>query len=127
MKKPLAVFISVFILITIFGYTLMLSNKQPVNNIISITEDDGSVIGSSNKPVTLDELSKHSSSEGCWIMIEGNIYDMTDYISKHPGKGKILEGCGKDATELFKGGGGHIHSQAARLILRDYQIGTQSN
>ena len=37
-----------------------------------------------------------------WIICTGKVYDVTDYISKHPGgRATIMEGVGKDATNMF--------------------------
>lgn len=33
--------------------------------------------------------------------MQGVVYDITNYISKHPGGKIILDGAGKDATGLF--------------------------
>lgn len=35
------------------------------------------------------------------MAIEGKVYDVTSYVSRHPGGKAILNGCGKDATVLF--------------------------
>lgn len=36
-----------------------------------------------------------------WTVIDGDIYDITNYAPKHPGGKKILRGNRKDATEMF--------------------------
>ncbi|MEM4260983.1 MAG: cytochrome b5-like heme/steroid binding domain-containing protein [Candidatus Woesearchaeota archaeon] len=60
-------------------------------------------------------------------MVNGKVYDVTNYIkmNKHPGGKIIIEGCGKDATELFntKGGRGEGHSEKAWNFLENYYIG----
>ena len=35
------------------------------------------------------------------MCVQGVVYDITDYIAKHPGGKIIMEGAGKDATNLF--------------------------
>lgn len=84
----------------------------------------------SNK-YSLDEVSKHSVKEDCWLAIEGKVYDATPYISSgfHPGKAAILEGCGKDATSLFNTrpmGSKTPHSSLARKVMATFRIGDLS-
>jgi len=52
--------------------------------------------------VTTSELSRHNTDSDVWIAIQGRVYDISQYISFHPGgKYQILRGKGIDATELF--------------------------
>ena len=38
----------------------------------------------------------------CWTAIGGNVYDLTSWITQHPGgQGAILSLCGKDGTAAF--------------------------
>lgn len=81
-----------------------------------------------NKSYTLTEIAKHSTKDDCWFAIEDKVYDATPFIAsqKHPGGAAILEGCGKDATELFNTrpmGSGTPHSDNARDNLSNFYIG----
>ncbi|PIN99687.1 hypothetical protein COT72_05425 [archaeon CG10_big_fil_rev_8_21_14_0_10_43_11] len=74
-----------------------------------------------------NEVAVHNSVQDCWMIINQNVYDVTAYVSAHPGGPTILDGCGIDATELFEtrpSGSGTPHSQGARNILARYFIGT---
>lgn len=78
---------------------------------------------------TLADIAKHETAEDCWLAIEGGVYDVTPFIAsgKHPGGEAILQGCGKDATELFNTrpmGSGTPHSDKARDNLINFKIGT---
>ncbi len=80
------------------------------------------------KKISLDEISKHTTAKDCWFAIGDGVYDVTSYIAggKHPGGEAVLEGCGKDATELFNTrpmGSGTPHSDKARQYLKNFQIG----
>ncbi|MGC9365571.1 MAG: cytochrome b5 domain-containing protein [bacterium] len=75
---------------------------------------------------TLEDVQAHSDQGDCWLVIEGKVYDVTPFISSHPGGKAILEGCGIDATELFETrpmGSGTPHSDRARDRLKEYYIG----
>ncbi|KAI7819244.1 delta-9 fatty acid desaturase [Gamsiella multidivaricata] len=52
-----------------------------------------------------------------WILLEGVVYDVADFISEHPGGPKYLNmSIGKDMTAAFNGGM-YDHSNAARNLL----------
>lgn len=76
---------------------------------------------------TLAEIAEHASADDCWLLIEGKVYDVTSYIDggKHPGGAALLQGCGKDSTELFndRPNGSGAHSENARGYLENFYIG----
>lgn len=72
--------------------------------------------------LTLQVVAEHSTADDCWMVINNNIYNVTDYIQNHPGGNAILAGCGKDATAMFNGIP-HNHSEYARQLLANYYIG----
>merc|ERR1712086_267110 len=52
--------------------------------------------------VSKAELAKHTSRDDCWVAIHGKVYDVTQFLSMHPGGvGTLLKAAGKDSTELF--------------------------
>jgi cytochrome b involved in lipid metabolism len=81
------------------------------------------------RPIALDEIGTHNSKTSCWTTINGGVYDVTKFISKHKGGDKILFACGKDATDLFTGQStmGRVHSKIAVKLLSKMQIGTLQN
>jgi len=51
---------------------------------------------------TLAQVSARNSAAGCWVVIDGGVYDLTQWIRSHPGgSGAILNLCGKDGTSSF--------------------------
>jgi len=75
---------------------------------------------------TLTEIAEHNTETDCWLLIDGKVYDGTDHIILHPGGTAILQGCGTDATDLFKTrpmGSGTPHSNDAKDLLKDCYIG----
>ncbi|KAF2660829.1 hypothetical protein K491DRAFT_687951 [Lophiostoma macrostomum CBS 122681] len=48
------------------------------------------------------EVAKHNTAESCWVILYGNVYDVTKFIPEHPGGAKvILQLAGTDATEEY--------------------------
>jgi len=74
--------------------------------------------------LTLSEVAKHASASDCWMAIDGQVYNLTAYVTsgKHPGGEKIINGCGKDASLMFQMVGKHQENNAARL-LPEYLLG----
>ena len=54
------------------------------------------------KTYTFDEVQQHRSAESCWVILYGNVYDVTSFLPDHPGGSKIiLQLAGTDATEEY--------------------------
>ncbi|QRV72946.1 FMN-dependent alpha-hydroxy acid dehydrogenase [Ceratobasidium sp. AG-Ba] len=53
--------------------------------------------------ISYQEVQKHNKREDCWIVVRGQVYNVTDFIPKHPGGDKIIvSNAGKDVTEIFE-------------------------
>ena len=51
---------------------------------------------------TMEKVRANNSEASCWSVIDGNVYDLTQWIASHPGgKGNILSLCGKNGTAEF--------------------------
>ncbi|KAI8373350.1 FAD binding domain-containing protein [Blakeslea trispora] len=51
---------------------------------------------------TLEDVAKHNKPEDCWVVVNGQVLDVTDFLPDHPGgKKAILIYAGRDATEEF--------------------------
>ncbi|KAI9355212.1 FAD binding domain-containing protein [Pilaira anomala] len=51
---------------------------------------------------TLAEVGKHNKADDCWVVVNGEVLDVTDFLADHPGgKKAILIYAGRDATEEF--------------------------
>eukprot|EP00854_Cymbomonas_tetramitiformis_P014435 gene14435-17064_t len=73
------------------------------------------------KVYSLEEVAKHTTQEDCWLVVDGKVYDTTQYLEDHPGGVDVmLESSGRDATEDFEDVG---HSKNAKKIMEKYYIG----
>merc|ERR1719330_724109 len=51
---------------------------------------------------TKEEVAKHSSKGDCWVILDGKVLNVTNFLSQHPGgELAILTFAGKDATAEF--------------------------
>jgi cytochrome b involved in lipid metabolism len=58
--------------------------------------------GASESGITLAEVALHNSPEDCWSAINGKVYNLTDWIDKHPGGAVIIKSlCGQDGSAGF--------------------------
>ena len=69
--------------------------------------------------VTRQEVAKHDKEDDCWIIINGKVYDITEWQLDHPGGDKILQKIGRDSTELFLA---VEHSNDAYEMMKKYYI-----
>eukprot|EP00484_Ammonia_sp_Unknown_P025452 CAMPEP_0197027504 /NCGR_PEP_ID=MMETSP1384-20130603/7403_1 /TAXON_ID=29189 /ORGANISM="Ammonia sp." /LENGTH=225 /DNA_ID=CAMNT_0042456359 /DNA_START=27 /DNA_END=704 /DNA_ORIENTATION=+ len=49
----------------------------------------------------MEEVKKHNKRDDCWMVLNGNVFDITEYIPYHPGGDEILKAKGRDGTVLF--------------------------
>lgn len=74
---------------------------------------------------TSAQVALHATGTSCWTIIDGSVYDLTEWIKKHPGGASaILKLCGRDGTEIFHGQHGTAAAQAN--ILATYKLGSLS-
>ncbi|KAF8679869.1 FMN-dependent dehydrogenase [Rhizoctonia solani] len=56
----------------------------------------------SGRLIPFSEVQKHNTRDSCWVVINGEIYDVTGFLNDHPGGiGPILKVAGSDATRVF--------------------------
>jgi cytochrome b involved in lipid metabolism len=56
----------------------------------------------SEKTYTIDEVATHNKKEDIWVVVDGQVLDVTKFLPDHPGGEKaILLYAGRDATEEF--------------------------
>jgi len=69
---------------------------------------------------TEEEITKHHTRDSLWMIIKGNVYDITTYVCTHPGGERaLLKFAGRDGTENVQ-----FHSSKMLEILNSrYFIG----
>ena len=131
MNKKTIITIIVLILIAFIASSFSNKNKDvevtapiektsPRNDTVSEATTTEEIVV---KSYSLAEVALHDKREDCWLAIEGKVIDATVFIAegKHPND-KILDGCGKDATSIFKNIPKHA-GPTPQEALKQYQIG----
>ncbi|TKY90150.1 hypothetical protein EX895_000148 [Sporisorium graminicola] len=60
------------------------------------------------KLISMDEVASYNKlpsegGKGLWVVIKGEVYDVTEFVENHPGgRNIILKNAGKDVTELYE-------------------------
>jgi cytochrome b involved in lipid metabolism len=67
------------------------------------------------------KVKENNSATSCWSAINGNVYNLTKWISSHPGGASAISGlCGTDGTSSFNArhrGQGNPTSTLAGYLL----------
>lgn len=73
------------------------------------------------KYYSINEINQHKNKNNCWIILHGNVYNVTMFLNKHPGGENIIfKYAGKDASQAFDD---IKHSKTAIQLLDPYFIG----
>jgi succinate dehydrogenase/fumarate reductase flavoprotein subunit len=57
---------------------------------------------SGGKTFTMEEVAKHNKKDDIWVVVDGQVLDVTSFLPDHPGGEKaIILYAGRDATEEF--------------------------
>ena len=68
--------------------------------------------------ISVQEVASHNGPGDCWVVIDGSVYALDGYMSKHPGGKAVLTAlCGKDGTAAFS-------NQHARQALPNSELAT---
>lgn len=74
------------------------------------------------KVFTESEVAKHTQPNDAWFILDGEVYDVSQFLEDHPGGSEILLGnAGKNVSNHIDAL--HRHSQFARMQLAEYRIG----
>lgn len=106
------------------------SSASSSSSMVQFCPSRGSVAGivskqsttSSSGGYTAEDVKKHNTRSSAWTVVDGTVYDLTEFINIHPGgSSAILKAAGKDGSSVFNKRG--RHSSSDRRTLQAYVIG----
>jgi len=74
-----------------------------------------------NPSYTLTTIQQHNKRSDCRILIEKQVYDITNFLAKYEAFSSLRERCGSDKSSFFNAG--WAEAQALRNSLEKYLIG----
>ena len=93
--------IAVFIIVVVLGLIVFRAQSieaPEVSEEPQVTEEETTTEGETGgfAPMISDEaLAAHNTAADCWIAYQGSVYDVTDWLTKHPGgSAAIAQYCG---------------------------------
>ena len=113
-RRIIAMFIFLALLVgSIFGIIAIVNHMK--NEDIQFSQNQGG-----NTPVSFQELQAHSTQDDSWLVLYGDVYDLTSYSERHPGGAAIItDFAGKDGTALYD----TFHPKELLRTVARYKIG----
>lgn len=74
------------------------------------------------RKITMQEVERHKTPDDCWVVINGKVYDLSNFQKGHPGGSEIItEHAGKDVSNLFNAV--HPKDIVQRLLSPEAYVG----
>ena len=98
------------ITVSVGGVTIQVSTggeiprpiAQSVATSAEVAQADSTPAAPKSKVFTLADVGKHNTENDCWVVVNGMVLDVTNFMPDHPGgKKAIMIYAGRDATEEF--------------------------
>lgn len=115
-------------------YTVFIAFWAAIATLLALHElgpqrgsEPGRTAADAERPAgySMAEVAEHGTLEDCWMVIEGAVYDISDYVPRHPAPPAVLAPwCGREATKGMRTkGDSSDHSARAWRMLDRYRIG----
>ena len=119
----------------IYNFTIKSKSKAAITVAVGDKEIFGEVLrGAAVTPAvtptpsaatsgyTMAQVAANNSAKSCWAVIEGSVYNLTNWINSHPGgSGAIISLCGTEATSSFNAQ--HANQSRPSSRLSGYLLG----
>jgi flavocytochrome c len=70
------------------------------------------------------DIAHHNSPDNCWLLIDGTVYNLTQFSEEHPGGAEMIQKmAGQDATSLFE----RFHHKDQLRMAIPYVVGKFSD
>lgn len=89
--------------------------KAPKPKVVRVDASQGPV-----PRFTKEEVARHGQRDDAWIIVDGKVYDVTEYVDIHPGDDAILNYVGGDSSKGFHG---PQHPASVWDVIREFYIG----
>lgn len=84
--------------------TQLIELLTQLKNKSAVTTPVTPVASSTVQSYTAAVVATHNNTSSCWSIVNAKVYDLTDYISRHPGGSQSVKDiCGRDGSSAFNG------------------------
>ena len=98
------------------------TTPSPASEIPTPTDSATAPVAPVVTTFSMTEVASHNTPENCYTAVRGDVYNLTAWITAHPGGEKaILKLCGIDGTAAFEGKHGGQPKQEE--TLESFKIG----
>lgn len=112
--KTRSIIILILVVALIGGFTYITLTNRPVDQI----ESDSSAATGEAGVYAMAEVTTHKTPADCWSAINGSVYDLSTWVSRHPGGPAAIESlCGTDGSVTFSKQHGTTPKPQEALIL----------
>ncbi len=111
----------IVVVLVIAAVIVFAMNQRADESVPAPIATSTSPLATSTTPVAqvsyvLSDVALHATASNCWSAVNGKVYDLTSWISKHPGGQRAILGiCGRDGSVAFNGQHGGQQKQADQL------------
>lgn len=99
-KVVLAILITLLVLSTIAMIRLSTTNESINLQTTNLTQIRNSTTQNTTVQQVTRSLVDHNTEADCWVVFQGNVYDITAFLPRHPGGvNAIARYCGTTAFE----------------------------
>ena len=125
-KIIIGIFWTLICLYLVYAYFAKINNSlsgSSLTNTMGNVEQNLNL--NQNLVLTQSEVTKHSQTNDCWMIISGKVYNLSTYASSHPGgTNTIFSYCGQDGTNAYNTKNtGSPHSNYADQLLTNFYLG----
>ncbi len=118
-------FLPVLIMVLVFLSACQTETDTIINENTNASKNESESLSENlyrGAEYTLDDVVLHNSESDCWTVINGNVYDLTEWINNHPGgSSAIISLCGKDGSSAFNAQ--HGGSSGPEMTLEEFYVG----
>jgi cytochrome b involved in lipid metabolism len=113
-RKCLSMFVGLVLLGGVVVSIVALVDFMKTNDIQFVPDEAGTTA------ITMSELALHSTPDDCWVVLHGDVYDLTNYARRHPGGASIItQLAGIDGAQEYA----RFHSESLLRSVQGDKIG----
>lgn len=100
------------------------ATNEPSTNVEPVLPVNAEPAVTKSGVISLSELGMHNERADCWVGYKGKVYDITDFVPKHPGgASKITPYCGTASEFENAFTKKHGTSQVSKLVKEGILMG----